>query len=135
MERFKAQIKYKDWRGTAAADETSPYTMETYLRSRGSIEDNEFLIAITVNVIGEFTNVTAFVFQRPELESVKEAVAAIKGPIPVRRVQFGLALEDFVRLFKSFEVVLTWQGFKLEGREYSVTESLKPRSGQNHSQD
>lgn len=123
MEHFKTQIRYRDWIGTAVADENAPYSVEAYLRSKGAIEDSEFLIAVTVNVIEKFTNVTAFVFRGPEVESVKEALTAAKGPIPVRRVLVQLTLEEFVDLFKSFDVMLTWHGFKIEGRPYTVIES------------
>jgi hypothetical protein len=123
MESFKASVQYGDWEGTAAADDAHTDLRE-YLEGKKLINPNEFLIAASFFVDEDYSNVRAFMFQGGrDFESVKDHLAAITGPIPVREVNVKLTPKEFIGLFKRFDVILTWKGFELEGREYSVIES------------
>src|SRR5712692_9178689 len=123
MESFKASVQYGDWEGTAAADDAHTDLRE-YLEGKKLINPNEFLIAASLYVDEGYTNVRVFAFQGGRhFESVKDALAAITGPIPVRAINVKLTQEEFIGLFKRFDVILTWKGFELEGRNYSVIES------------
>lgn len=126
MESFKASTQYGDWEGTAAADDRQS-SLREWLGDKGLIKPGEFLIAATLYVSEHnYTSpyVRAFVFQNGEnFELVKDALATIQGPIPVREVNVKLTTEEFLGLFKRFDVKLTWHGLQLEGREYVVTES------------
>ena len=120
MESFKASVQYRDWEGTAAADDADPSLLKEYLQDKGLINPNEFLIAASLYVSEGFTNVRAFVFpEAHDFESVKNALAAIARPIPVREVNVKLTPEEFIGLFKRFHVMLTRHGLQLEGRDYS----------------
>jgi len=125
MERFKASTQYGDWKGTVAADE-QPSSIRDYLKKNKLIGDHEFLLAATLYV-GENSfdapYIKAFVFEKGnDYQSVKAALEANKGPIPVRRVDVKLTMQEFFELFKRFDVMLTWHGLELEGREYSASE-------------
>jgi hypothetical protein len=125
MEHFKASTQYGDWEGTASADE-QPSSIRGYLKKNGLIGDHEFLLAATIYV-GEHSfdepYIKAFIFEKGnQYESVKAALEAMKGPIPVRRVDVKLTVQEFFELFKRFDVVLTWHGLELEGREYIASE-------------
>src|SRR6266851_1899817 len=123
MESFKASVQYGDWEGTAAADDAHKDLRE-YLEGKKLINPNEFVIAASFSVDKGFTNVRVFAFQGGrDFESVKHALDATKGPIPVRDVNVKLTAEEFIGLFKRFDVILTWKGFELEGRNYSVIEN------------
>jgi len=124
MESFKASVQYGDWEGTAAADDGHQRTLQTYLQEKGLINPEEFLVAASLYVSEVSTHVQAFVCPKAhDFESVKNALAAIAKPIPVREINVELTLEEFVGLFKRFKVMLTWHGLQLEGRGYSVIES------------
>jgi len=129
MQIFKAYAQYGDWEGTAAADDSDTTSLERYLKKKGLIESGEFLVAASLwageNHDGKLgiVSVSAYLFKGPEdVESVKKALEAIDGPIPVREVDLPLKLEEFVCMFKRFGVMLTWHGVQLGGREYHVIE-------------
>jgi hypothetical protein len=53
-------------------------------------------------------------------DDVPRLLAASQGgPIPVKRVEVELTLEEFMGLFKRFSVVLTKKGLDLDGRTYT----------------
>ena len=104
---------------------TSQAQYENGFKDKGLINPDEFLIAATVCVSEHDYNspyVRAFVFQKGnDFESVKKALATIKGAIPVRRIVVELTTEEFLGLFKRFHVMLTWHGLQLEKRDYSAS--------------
>jgi hypothetical protein len=131
METFRASVQYGDWEGTAAADDASHGTtsFEVYLEKKKLIKPNEFLVAASLWVGENHDNklgsvlVQAFLFKgHHDFESLRAALAAAPDPIPVRAVDITLTLEEFIGLFKRFDVMLTWRGLSLEGREFAATE-------------
>jgi hypothetical protein len=123
MEFFKASVQYGDWEGAAAADGAHLISVEEYLEKKGLTKPNEFLIATSLYIEENSVFARAFLFNgHRDFDSVQNSLAVIKGPIPVRVVEIPLKLEEFVGLFKRFDVMLTWRGLQLEGREYSIIE-------------
>jgi hypothetical protein len=123
MESFKASVQYGDWEGTAAADDAHQ-NLHGYLEGNLLITANDFLVATSLYVDEDYANVEVFVFEgRNDFESVKAALAATKGPVPVRKVNVKLTPKEFIRLFKRLSVVLTSKDLGLKGREYVVVEN------------
>ena len=129
MGRFKASTRYGHWQGTAAADNADMRYLLSYLESKGLVQENEFLIATSLSV-GEnrdgklvSVNVRAFMYTRVGSPTVKDALAAHGGTIPVRIIDLDLKLEEFIGLFKRFEVFLTDKTFAslLEECDYLPT--------------
>jgi len=124
MESFKASVQYGDWHGTAAADDAHANSLRIYLTEKGLVKPNEFLVAASLYT-GEhdFASITAFVYKNADdFESVKAAIDATDGPLPVRRINIKLTPKEFLALFKRFNVMLTWHGLELDGREYDADE-------------
>jgi hypothetical protein len=123
---FRASVQYDDWEGTSAADDADAISLHKYLQDKRLIRADEFPIATSLRV-GEnqggklgMVNARAFLFAGPTtFDTVKDALVGHAGPIPVRVVYLELTLEEFIRLFKRFEVMLTRKGVDLEGREYT----------------
>lgn len=125
MEDFKASTQYGDWGGKAAADDQLS-DLRDWLRNKGLMKPDEFLIAVTLHVLEHrYTTpyIHAFVFIGDNFESVKKALEDIEGPIPVREIKVELTTEEFFGFFKQFSVVLTWHGLPLEGRDYDAAQS------------
>ena len=131
METFRASVQYGDWEGTAAADDANvgSVSLERYLQERNLIRPGEFLVGVSFwvgenhdNRLG-YVSVRALLFESDgTFESVRQAVEATTGSIPVRSVDIKVTPEEFICLFKRFSVMLTWQGLSLEGREFSAIE-------------
>jgi hypothetical protein len=131
MEKFKAYTHNGDWKGTASADEAHPESVHELLKKMGLIHKNEFLVSVSITHDEGSFRVSAFVLERlGELGQVENYLNAQTDPIPVREVKFEMAAAEFLNLFKDFNVVLTWQDLKLEGRECSAKEQ-EPINAQN----
>jgi hypothetical protein len=93
----------------------------------GLMKSHEFLLAATLYVSEhDYASpfIRAFVFENGnEYESVVNALAAINGPIPVRQIEVKMTTEEFLDLFKRFDVTLTWHGLELEGRDFSTQQT------------
>lgn len=124
MNTFKASVQYGDWKGTAAADDADQVGLRKYLENHGLIQAGEFLIATSMWV-GEnhgklgSVHVRAYLYTKGEdFDTVKAALDATTGPISVRVVDIDLAIEEFIILFKRFDLVITHRGLDLTGREF-----------------
>lgn len=119
METFEASVQYGDWEGTASADAVHDGSVHQYLQTKGLADDDEFVLATSLWAGEGTVRVRVYLFKGEQnFEDVRRTLAAIEGPIPVRAVDLSLTLEDFVGLFKRFNVLLTWQGLSLQGHEY-----------------
>lgn len=126
MTDFKASVQYGDWKGTAAADNADQgWSLDEYLEKKGLKQANEFLIATSLwvgeNHVGKLGSlqVRALLYAgHVTFDTVKVALAADSGSIPVRIVDIELNLEQYIGLFKRFDVMLTRRGLGLEGRDY-----------------
>jgi hypothetical protein len=119
MESFRASTQYGDWEGTAAADDAHR-DLRDYLRDKKLIRENEFLIAASLFISDGFTLIQAFLFEGDTFEEVRKGLSGINDPIPVREITVQLTTQEFLALFHRFDVLLTWHGLELEGREYST---------------
>ena len=120
MDNFKASAQYDDWKGTAAADDADQNSMSRYLDAKGLKTANQFLIASSLWVSAQSVSITAYLFDKPDYDTVSAALDAITGPIPVHKVDVEVSLEEYFAFFKRFSVMHTKKGFNLEDREYDV---------------
>lgn len=125
---FKAGVQYGDWEGTAAADGAHMTSIDEYLESKGLLNNGEFVLAITLwvgeNHGGQLGSVfvRAFIYEGTNShDTLKPILDQMTGPIPVREEKVEMTLEEFVGLFKRFDVMLTASGLDLEGREFQVS--------------
>lgn len=126
MESFVAGVQYGDWKGTAAADNADLKDIHELLRSKGAYDyTKEAVIGVRL-WIGENHGghveapyVTALIVDAAGYGDVPKLLASQDGPIPVKRVELELTLEEFMGLFKRFSVVLTKSGLDLDGRTYT----------------
>jgi hypothetical protein len=126
METFVAGVHYGDWKGTAAADNAMPKGIYELLEARGVYNyKTQFLLGVELRATEnqgkrmQLPSVTALIAERGDYAHVQEFLDSEGDPVPVKRVELELALEEFVGLFKQFEVVLTKKGIDLEGRTYT----------------
>jgi len=129
MTQFKASVQYGDFKGTAAADNADgDHGLNDFIKGKGLIQDGEFLIAASLWVgdsaggkLGH-TYIHAHLFNHGESnhDTVKAALDAMDGPIPVRAVDVEVTPEQFISFFKRFSVVLTRPSLHLDGREYTT---------------
>ncbi|WP_313140347.1 hypothetical protein [Stenotrophomonas sp.] len=122
---FRAAVQYDDLTGSSAADRADKSDATDWLKARGLMGEDEFLVGYDVHVspvlFGAGNNVaisTTFLLAKAQgLDNFAEVVKA-SGPIPLRRVQQDLTPNEFFSLFKRFNITLS-SGGVLEGREYT----------------
>lgn len=125
QDRFRASVQYGDWTGTASADDADANAIRDLLVARGIMNrDKDFLIGITL-WIGENhggkvqpPSISAVFFAGNKFDEIEPLLRKKADPIPTRRVDVELTLNEFMGLFKRFAVVLTQRGLDLTHREY-----------------
>jgi hypothetical protein len=115
--RFRAEVQYQDWEGTAAADEHQGHGLQEFLAGKQLMVDQETLVATSLGFIEGYVYVHAFVVNRGDFESAKALIEHAE-PIPVRRIDLDMSMQEFFWHFKRFDVVLTWNSLHLTGREF-----------------
>ncbi|MNC50288.1 hypothetical protein D3C75_995210 [compost metagenome] len=124
QEKFRAGVQYDDFKGTAAADRHDRNDFSTYLKQKGLIHDEEFLVGVEM-WSGE---VHGPVQDKPV--SVTALITDLKGDIDeaaqsdrlqVRRVEVEISLGEFFGLFKRFHLSISSHGI-LDGRDYSFSD-------------
>lgn len=123
---FRAHVQYGDWTGTASADNDDQRDLYQLLKNRKIFDgDKEFLIGASLWIgenhggVVKTPYVSAIITPLDNTyDNLEAKLKAIEGPIPARRVDVELTLEEFVGLFKRFAVVLTTRGLDLNDREY-----------------
>jgi hypothetical protein len=122
MPDFTATVQHGNWDGTAAADDAHS-SIRAYLQERQLMKEEELLIATSITVLEGSASLSAFVFAgSTPSKSIHAVIANTRGPIPVRKIDLPLSLEEFVKLFNRFSVVLTGSNIGLEGREYRTVD-------------
>lgn len=117
-ESFDASVHYDDWKGTAAADNSDHLRITEYLRNQNLMSDDEFLLSISFGVIQGHNHIRAFIYQGgPDIQGVNELIAAMTDPVPVREVRLDMTSDEFLNLFKMFQVKLQYKELDLEGKE------------------
>lgn len=139
MAAFRAGTQYGDWKGTSAADcYSGSNEVEDYLQKKKLLRPGERCIVISFSVAenrkGEKMTVygTAYLVEGASVQDIQEAFDAEPDEIPVREVSFTFTHNDFVSVFKRFDVLLTLQGLNIQDREYRVTSSQ--HEGENDSE-
>lgn len=124
MQTFIASVQYSDWKGTAAADNADRNDIRKLLRERGVLSDDEFLVGIEL-WLGEMhgdkvkpPSVGALIIDAENFEAAERILDETDDPLPVKRVDLELSMEEFLLLFKRFAVSLSWRGLDLTGRDY-----------------
>lgn len=120
---FKAGVQYGDYEGTAAADRADVNDLADYMQSQGLMHPGEFLIAVELwigeNQRGNVAqpSIRALVVNAPNYEGAVRDVLN-QDPVPVRKIDLPLSLEDLLARFKRFAVTLTIRGVDLSGKDY-----------------
>ena len=126
-ENFKASVQYGDWKGSAAADNADLGTLRDVIVSKGLMEEGrEFLVGCDMyvgenrgeNIRGPY--IKAYVYEQGGHDNVAAQIASTTGPISLREVELDLTLEQFLMLFKRFNVKLSARGLGLENREFTA---------------
>ncbi len=121
---FKAGVQYGDFEGTAAADRADRGDLREYLEAQNLIQPGEFLVAVELwigeNHSGKVAqpSIKALLVDAPDYDGAVRDVLN-QDPVPVRKVDVPLTLEEFVGLFKRFAVTLTIRGGNLGGKDYN----------------
>jgi len=124
MPDFTATVTCGDWDGTAAADDLQPDSLSRYLQAERLIGERDFLIAVSLTIVDASMYLDAFVYlSGTDGVSIAAVIANTRGPIPVRKMKIPLTVDEFVKLFKRFSIMLTRSSVGLEGREYRVIEA------------
>ena len=121
-ERLIASVQYGDWKGSAAADDADlDGRIHKWLVKERKITDEETCVGIELYVGGSgFLRVSAIILAMPTHRgSLKSHLQNMPDPIPAKKVELEVTVEQFLKLFKRFNVVLTSRGLDLEGRTYS----------------
>jgi len=120
---FKAAVQYGDFEGTAAADRADKNDLGDYLRSNGLMQAGEFLVAVELwvgeNHGGKVAqpSIRALVVDAPDYDGAVRNVLN-QDPVPVRKIDLPISLDQFLGLFKRFAVTLTIRGGELGGKDY-----------------
>lgn len=129
METFTASVQYGDWRGTSAADDDGKNDIRDFLVSKGLLDrDTDFLIAVDVwvgenhNGVVKTPHINALIYDGTGVDNLAAEISAAPDPLQVKRVSVDLTLEEFVGLFKRFNVSLTHRAFDLTDRTYVATD-------------
>ncbi|HEX8624506.1 MAG TPA: hypothetical protein VF782_05440 [Allosphingosinicella sp.] len=120
---FKAGVQYGDFEGSAAADRADQGDLGDYLRNNGLLQPGEFLVGAEV-WIGENHGgvvkapfISALVVEAPDYDGAVRDVLN-QDPVPVRKIDLPLSLNEFIGLFKRFAVTLTIRGGELTDKDY-----------------
>lgn len=116
QENFHASVQYGDFKGTVAADRHDQNDIGEYARTRGLINEGEFLVGIeayATELMGKpqvtDVDVTLLVTQYEGYENVQEAVDSGE-PLKVRKIKLEMSLVEFFTLFKRFSLTISNHG-------------------------
>jgi hypothetical protein len=123
---FDASVQCGDWRGTSAADDADGnHDLHAFLIAKDLYNPaTEFVLAthmhLAENPGGKVQDpyIEAFIVEKADFETVATWLNEQADPIPVKRVEVGLSIEEFIGCFTRLSVVLLKRGLDLEGREY-----------------
>jgi hypothetical protein len=120
-EGFEASAQYNDWKGTVAADDSDHETIKGYLRQHELMSDDEFLLSVSFYSGEGSTSIRVFLYKGgPSIKNVGNEIAAIKYPVPVREVRLDRTTDEFLKLFKRFNVTFQRDGINIKGRDFET---------------
>jgi len=127
LTRFEAGTQYGDWKGTAAADEFGDATddFDELFEATGKVDLEEEIMIDFEFYAGEgHFNLAGFFHPKSTsnklgwVPSLNDDFKDDQKPIPVRKVEVKLTLEEFFKYFKRFNVVLNRSSIDISGRDY-----------------
>jgi hypothetical protein len=120
-EGFEASVQYNDWKGTVAADNSDHETIKGYLRQHELMSDEEFLLSVSFYSGEGSTSIRVFLYRGgPRIKDVDKEIAATKHSVPVREVRLDMTIDEFLRLFKRFNVTFQLDGINIKGRDFET---------------
>ncbi len=121
METLKAGTQYGDFEGTAAADDGNDPGVVSFLADKGVIGPNDYLAGFDINGGESASGLTirALIAEANSFDTFKAALDA-GSSLSLRRVDVDLTIDEFVELFKRFNIVVTRSGLNLAGRDYDI---------------
>lgn len=128
QDRFTATTQYNDWNGTIAADNIDGETIREYLKKEKKLDPGEFLIGIDFSIAENSPGkirppyISCLKIEAKDFGEAKRLVDDDSKPLPVERVEIELSLEEFIGLFKRFNLILTNRRLDLIGRKYEDNE-------------
>lgn len=119
MAIFNASVQYNDLKGSCAADRADISDATNWLKNKGHLNDNEFLVGISM-FAGENhgthrdpVNVHFFITDDVGFRALGHNTNEYK----IRTVDVDMDIASFLALFKRFEITLSTNAC-LEGKEY-----------------
>jgi hypothetical protein len=96
--------------------------MQNYLKDKGLIGENAYVVAIQFYTGDNFTkpSVRALIADGAGHDDIKSQLAS--EPVKLKERELDLDIAEFFDLFKRFSIVLTSRDLGLEGREYQLME-------------
>lgn len=112
---------------SSAADRADTGGPEDWLRSKGLIQADEFILGIEIWA-GEGPSFRTdsisihFLLVKGTFDTVRQMMGSTRGTIPTNRVTTSIGVAEFIRLFKRFNVCLSPEGV-LDGKKYEHTQA------------
>jgi hypothetical protein len=125
MLRLKANVQYNDWEGTVAADDADQRSFFTLLKEKNAMKEDEYPVSINLYIAEnhagkvEQPSISVLLMKSKNADDAKAQIGN-GGKLKLRRVDIEISLNEYVGLFKRFDIVLTRNKFGLENREYEI---------------
>jgi hypothetical protein len=121
QDQFRASVQYDDFKGTVAADSSDNGGPEEYLRKKGLMNDDDFVIGIELWA-GDHPGAPVsvkFLLVKGGFDTSQSSLRNTADAIATRRIKAEMSAVDFIGLFKRLNVVMS-PGGMLTDRQYSV---------------
>ena len=124
METFTASVQYNDLKGSVAADNADQNDARKYLKDKGLINDDEFIIGIRMwagENHGKHDDPVSVRFLISDLKGYSDLPDMLNAEgegVGLREIQQDMDLLDFFALFKRLELTLSTGG-RIEGISYT----------------
>lgn len=117
---FKAGVQHGDFKGSIATDRDDLQEPTTWLRNRGLISKDEYLLGIRMSrPLDDLVDVSFFVIELDGSAGCLDLALQSRAPIELREIHHDMKLIDFLSLFKNFCITLSPNG-ALEGKPYVI---------------
>jgi hypothetical protein len=128
MRALTASARYNDWDGTVAADNVEKGLIH-FLETKGLLDrKSEFVVGVELSVPetstgkGDAVSMKALVVCTASYDDAARRIEDRSNPLPLKNVELDVSLDEFLKLFRRFNLVLTRRGLKLNGREIESRE-------------
>lgn len=122
-EKFEAAAQYDDWRGQFAADDLSNGDIRDLIRERGLVGEEQFLVGVSFySSENDFVSVGCYFVEATGVDEARQYLDSEDTPdVSVAYIR-DLNAQQFVRLFKRFDIAMSWKGLDLIERELEIRE-------------